>query len=100
MAKKYDFRPDPEGSGDFGKLLLTRQQRRSLARWSLYAAVCILALLLAWLGAALLLFFSGKLLGYLGEKGTVALTRLMGTVLVMIAVQMVLNGIIEYLKVS
>ena len=46
MAKKYDFRPDPEGSGDFGKLLLTRQQRRSLARWSLYAAVCILALLL------------------------------------------------------
>jgi multiple antibiotic resistance protein len=59
----------------------------------------ILALLLAWLGAALLLFFSGKLLGYLGEKGTVALTRLMGTVLVMIAVQMVLNGITEYLKV-
>jgi cell shape-determining protein MreD len=46
VAKKYDFRPDPEGSGDFGKLLLTRQQRRSLARWSLYAAVCILALLL------------------------------------------------------
>ena len=46
MAKKYDFRPDPEGSGDFGKLLLTRQQRRSLARWSLYAAVCILGLLL------------------------------------------------------
>lgn len=59
----------------------------------------ILALLLAWLGAALLLFFSGKLLGYLGEKGTVALTRLMGTVLVMIAMQMVLNGITEYLKV-
>lgn len=59
----------------------------------------ILAMLLAWLGAALLLFFSGKLLGYLGEKGTVALTRLMGTVLVMIAVQMVLNGITEYLKV-
>ncbi len=58
----------------------------------------VLAMFLAWLGAALLLFFSGKLLGYLGEKGTVALTRLMGTVLVMIAVQMVLNGITEYLK--
>lgn len=58
----------------------------------------ILAMFLAWLGSALLLFFSGKLLGYLGEKGTVALTRLMGTVLVMIAVQMVLNGITEYLK--
>ena len=58
----------------------------------------ILALLLAWGAASLLLFFSGKLLDRLGEKGTVALTRLMGTILVMIAVQMVLNGITEYLK--
>ncbi len=46
MAKKYDFRPDPEGSGDFGKLLLTKLQRQSLLRWSLYAMVCVLALLL------------------------------------------------------
>lgn len=45
MAKKKDFRPDPEGSGDFGKLMLTRQQRRRLTRWSLYAAVCLLGLL-------------------------------------------------------
>lgn len=58
----------------------------------------ITAMLLAWLAAALLLFFSGKILGYLGEKGTVALTRLMGTVLVMIAVQMILNGITAYLQ--
>lgn len=58
----------------------------------------ILAMLLAWAAASLLLFFSGKLLDCLGEKGTVALTRLMGTVLVMIAVQMVLNGITAYIK--
>ena len=58
----------------------------------------VLAMLLAWAAASLLLFFSGKLLDRLGEKGTVALTRLMGTILVMIAVQMVLNGITEYLK--
>lgn len=58
----------------------------------------IMALLIAWAAAALLLFFSGKLLSYLGEKGTVALTRLMGTILVMIAVQMVLNGITSYLQ--
>lgn len=45
MAKRKDFRPDPEGSGDFGKLLLTQQQRRRLTRWSLYAAVCLLGLL-------------------------------------------------------
>ena len=42
--------------------------------------------------------FSGKILDKLGEKGTVALTRLMGTILVMIAVQMVLNGITAYVK--
>ncbi len=58
----------------------------------------IIAMLLAWLAAALLLFFSGKILSYLGEKGTVALTRLMGTILVMIAVQMILNGITAYLQ--
>lgn len=58
----------------------------------------ILAMLIAWAAASLLLFFSGKLLDCLGEKGTVALTRLMGTVLVMIAVQMVLNGITAYIK--
>ncbi len=46
MAKKYDFRPDPEGSGDLGKLLLTGLQRRRVLRWSLYAAVCLAALLL------------------------------------------------------
>lgn len=58
----------------------------------------IMAMLLAWAASALILCFSGKLLSYLGEKGTVALTRLMGTVLVMIAVQMVLNGITAYLQ--
>ena len=57
----------------------------------------IMALLMAWAASALILCFSGKLLNYLGEKGTVALTRLMGTILVMIAVQMVLNGITSYL---
>jgi hypothetical protein len=46
VAKKYDFRPDPEGSGDFGKLLLTKLQRRSLMRWSSYAAICVFGLLL------------------------------------------------------
>ena len=46
MARKNDFRPDPEGSGDLGKLLLTKQQQRALLRWSMYAAVCLLGLLL------------------------------------------------------
>ena len=46
MARRNDFRPDPDGSGDLGKLLLTKQQQRSLLRWSSYAAVCLFGLLL------------------------------------------------------
>lgn len=46
MARKNDFRPDPQGTGNFGKLLLTKKQRRNLLRWSLYAAVCLVGLLL------------------------------------------------------
>ena len=46
MARRNDFRPDPDGSGDLGKLLLTKQQQRSLLHWGLYASVCVLGLLL------------------------------------------------------
>lgn len=58
----------------------------------------IVAMLLAWAFASIVMCLSGKILDKLGEKGTVALTRLMGTILVMIAVQMVLNGITAYVK--
>lgn len=53
---------------------------------------------LAWLGTAVFLCLSGKLLSFLGDKGTTALTRLMGTLLILLAVQMILNGITEYLQ--
>ncbi len=53
---------------------------------------------LAWLGTAILLCLSGRILSCLGEKGTTALTRLMGTLLILLAVQMVLNGITEYIR--
>lgn len=46
MARKYEFRPDPENSGDFGKLLLTKKQQRSLLRWSLFGLVCLAGLLI------------------------------------------------------
>ena len=57
----------------------------------------VLSILLAWGPAALLLYFSDYLLNLLGEKGTTALTRLMGTILVLLAVLMVLNGVSEYI---
>jgi len=56
------------------------------------------AILVAWLASASLLCISGKILSLLGEKGTTALTRLMGTLLILLAVQMVLNGITEYIR--
>lgn len=45
MARDYEFRPDPEGSGNFEKLLLSQRQRFGLLRWTLFGALCVLALL-------------------------------------------------------
>ena len=41
MAKKYEFKPDRPRSGFWSKLVLTRQQRRSVLRWGLYALVLL-----------------------------------------------------------
>ncbi len=45
MARKYEFRMDPEHSGGLGRLLLTKKQRYTLLRWSLYGLVCLSGLL-------------------------------------------------------
>lgn len=44
--KKQDFRPDPSGSGILSKLYLTRKQRLSLLKWTLYALVCLVLLII------------------------------------------------------
>ena len=41
MARKYDFRPDSDGKSILQRLHMTRQQRRSLLKWFLYAALLI-----------------------------------------------------------
>ena len=41
MAKKNDFKPDKPYSGFWGKLLLTRQQRRNVLKWTLYSVVLL-----------------------------------------------------------
>ncbi len=46
MARKQEFRMDPEYSGLLGRLLLTKKQRLSLLRWCLYALVCLAGLIL------------------------------------------------------
>ena len=41
MAKKYEFKPDKPYSGFWEKLIPTRQQRRSILKWTLYTLVLI-----------------------------------------------------------
>ncbi len=53
----------------------------------------VLALLLAWGGSTAVLLVSPWLLGLLGKRGTQALERLMGLLLILISVQMFLDGI-------
>lgn len=57
-----------------------------------------LSLMLAWGGAAAILFCSPLLYKLLGSRALTALERLMGMLLVAISVQMLLDGIGIYLK--
>ncbi len=54
------------------------------------------ALLIAWLGATVILVYSGKVMAVIGLKGSRALERLMGMILVILATQMLLNGIKDF----
>lgn len=57
----------------------------------------LLALTIAWMLSAVLLLASTFLYRVLRERGLVALERLMGMLLVMVAVQMLLNGVGAFL---
>ncbi|MCL1095342.1 YhgN family NAAT transporter [Shewanella kaireitica] len=56
------------------------------------------ALLAAWGLSAIILLFYKVFTKVLGEKGLTAVERLMGMVLVMISVQMFLDGVASYMK--
>lgn len=56
------------------------------------------ALLTAWSFSAAILMASGALHRLLGERGLLALERLMGLLLVALAVQMLLDGLSRYLS--
>ena len=58
----------------------------------------LLALFIAWAVTAAVLLFAPLIARGLREKGTMAVERLMGMLLVMISVQMFLNGLEAYLK--
>ena len=71
-------------------LLATREPGR-IFHW-------LIALLAAWFVSALILVSATSLQKVLGRRGLVAMERLMGMLLVAIAVQMLLNGIAAYLE--
>lgn len=60
----------------------------------------LLAVLIAWLASALIIYFSSYFARFLGEKGLIAIERLMGMLLITVAVQMLLTGIAEFVAHS
>ena len=57
----------------------------------------LLALFLAWLLSSLILISANGLKRFLGQRGLIAMERLMGMLLIALAVQMLLEGISAYL---
>ncbi|WP_037374631.1 YhgN family NAAT transporter [Sedimenticola selenatireducens] len=72
-------------------LLLSSNQPDQILEWSI-------ALFLAWFGVTILLVISPYLLTVIGTRGARALERLMGMILVILATQMLLNGIRDFVE--
>lgn len=62
-------------------------------RWSEW----LIALLVAWTAAGVILMSAGPLAKVLRNRGLVAIERLMGMILVAIAIQMLLDGIAKFI---
>jgi multiple antibiotic resistance protein len=58
----------------------------------------LLALVVAWLISGTVLYLSGGLQRFLGQRGLIAIERLMGMILITIAVQMFMTGISQFLE--
>jgi len=70
-------------------ILLANQDNSRMLDWSM-------ALGAAWLVSATILMLSNTLHRLLGERGLTAIERLMGMILIMISIQMLLDGIGKY----
>lgn len=73
--------------------LLLLQQSETGSVWRLWLAVTI-----AWALTAMILLSSTFFYRLLKEKGLIAMERLMGMLLVMLSVQMFLDGVSKYLR--
>jgi len=72
-------------------MLLATQEPARMLDWSL-------ALGLAWLATAVILFCAPLLFRLLGPRALIAIERLMGMLMVAISVQMFLDGVAVYLR--
>ena len=72
-------------------LLLSSTEPERIGEWSI-------ALFIAWAGTAIILTASPFLMRYLGDRGSRALGRLMGMLLILLATQMLLNGVAEFVS--
>ena len=79
------------GPSTLASLLLLRQSPNSTVQ-------LFLALTLAWIVTAVILLSSTVLYRLLKERGLIAIERLMGMLLVMLAVQMFINGLAKFVK--
>ena len=70
-------------------ILLANQDHSRMLDWSM-------ALGAAWLATAVIIMLSGTFHRVLGERGLTAIERLMGMILIMISIQMLLDGIGNY----
>ena len=80
-------------SGMAAVMLMGSQEPDRMGAWSL-------ALMIAWAATATLLFSATYLYKWLGLRVLTAIERLMGMVIVAISVQMLLDGITTYLRVT
>ncbi len=72
-------------------ILLAHTDSSRMGDWTI-------ALVLSWAASAVILMFYQLFTRVLGEKGLTAVERLMGMVLVMISVQMLLDGLSDYVN--
>lgn len=72
-------------------LLLVARDPRRIAMW-------LAALLVAWCATSAILLLSAPLSRALGTRGLAAMARLMGLILITVAVQLFLNGLSRFLQ--
>lgn len=74
-------------------LIISNDQPDRMMDWAI-------AVFIAWLASAIILLPAAWLKKVLGQRGLIATERLMGMLLVAIAVQMFLEGVAGFLKIS